>query len=185
GRPGPPFLGSVLLAEQKNEPGRRAGTRHGPPTGKPYRAPKVCSGHAAHLTSCPITHGESRQCKASQCKATLQAAASGEATPFHWRGGWPGIRPGGRPLLLLRQKKRQEKATRVCRPATRGSHAVGTEIGKRRKLAALRQPPLLIRFRYRRRGGIQRGALQRPKQLQRHKQRPRNGKATATATTPH
>ncbi|MDB5822543.1 MAG: hypothetical protein JWR21_1247, partial [Herminiimonas sp.] len=49
GRPGPPFLGSVLLAEQKNEPGRRAGTRHGHPTGKRYRAPKVEFDHEAAL----------------------------------------------------------------------------------------------------------------------------------------
>ncbi|MDB5855400.1 MAG: hypothetical protein JWR22_3441, partial [Herminiimonas sp.] len=55
------------------------------------------------------------------------------------------------------KERNQEKAARVCRPAARGSHAVGTEIGKRRKLAPLTQPPLLIRFRYRRRGGIQRG----------------------------
>jgi hypothetical protein len=44
-----------------------------------------------------------------------------------------GFRPGDRVHSFASPKERnQEKATRVCRPAARGSHAVGTEIGKRR-----------------------------------------------------
>jgi hypothetical protein len=60
-------------------------------------------------------------------------------------GDHAGFRPGNRVHSFASPKERnQEKATRVCRPAARGPHASGTEIGKRRKLAALRQPPLLF-----------------------------------------
>jgi hypothetical protein len=60
-------------------------------------------------------------------------------------GDVAGFRPGDRVHSFASPKERnQEKATRVCRPAARGAHASGTEIGKRRKLAALRQPPLLF-----------------------------------------
>src|SRR3954469_3860740 len=41
------------------------------------------------------------------------------------------------------KRSRQEKATLRWRSATRTAHAASTEIGKRPKLAALRQRPLL------------------------------------------
>jgi hypothetical protein len=55
-----------------------------------------------------------------------------------------GSRPGSRPTSFASPKDVGEKRRpRRCRPAARGAHAAGTEIGKRRKLASLRQPTLL------------------------------------------
>src|SRR3954452_8925781 len=55
-----------------------------------------------------------------------------------------GSRPGSRPTSFASPKDVGEKRRpRRWRPATRGPHAAGTEIGKRPKLAALRQRTLL------------------------------------------
>jgi hypothetical protein len=77
-------------------------------------------------------------------RVTALSAASWRNSTFGAQYGCSVGRPGRvrarRPVHSFASPKERnpEKATRVCRPAARGPHAVGgTETGKRRKLAAL------------------------------------------------
>ena len=85
-----------------------------------------------------------QRCKPRQRRLRGCHALAGKATELILPDDQAGSRPGSRPTSFASPKDVGEKRRpRRCRPAARGAHAAGAEIGKRRKLAALRQPTLL------------------------------------------
>ena len=101
---------------------------------------------------------------------------AGETRSLPCRTGKPGIRPGGRPAFLLRQKSGAKKATPMM--AVRAAPDCTRRQYRNREaseLATLRQPTLLIRFRHWRRVAIYGDLLQLPLQLQQQLQRSLRG----------
>jgi hypothetical protein len=145
----------------------------------PGRAPACPSGRAHSLASPASRAAQCGTCvsrspiagRRSQRQRRLRdGRLTGRTRRPRYRGESPGIRPGGRPAFLLRQKSGAKKATPMTAPRYAGFPRRWHRNREASELASLRQPTLLIRFRHQRRGAVYGELLQSQKQLQRQRQ---------------